>query len=388
MDRTARLRKGTKTLRNTIWAQMRRTFSFGDVHTRGWMEEMHLRTDHIYACAVGDKVFRLFEERSHVVFIDIKQCRLRKVFLTPHKRLERIIGGHRTVMALVERLAAHGLASKAIEVSRAFVHHVPRINAASIAFRDQTDATLVKLLKCLDICWDKSSDLILRKLFVNFLPGWGPPYFAGIVLVILRTDRLGDIATGNRNSRRTLERNLLGLWAEILPQPCRSVPRVIAPYERMAVDSYAARSQKTNHRIDCGTPPMRLLLGMRAVVPEILGIFVAFLKAGRVRIHFKRTPVERDCCRIEECSVKLLVAVIPLLLAKLIEIKNMCTKEERMCLLTYRHNRTIWRIDFHCGICLAELFDVGINLRLHIIIPNLPIGIRHHRLVDIEISSR
>ena len=207
------------------------------------------------------------------------------------------------------------------------------------------------------------------------------------VRTVARAYGLAEILTGDFHSGGPLQRNLFRFGAEIIPEPGGRVPVVVPPHERVSVDAHTTVTQKRNHRIGRRAAPVRLFFRMRAGVPEIFSILVTFLEARRIRIQFKRTPVKRHRRRIEECSVKFLVPVVPLLLAQLVEVENVGSKEEVVGLLAHCHSSTVWRIDLNRGVGLAVLLDIRIDLFLDVIVPYLPLRILHDSAVNLEFSK-
>ena len=68
--------------------------------------------------------------------------------------------------------------------------------------------------------------LLLRELLVYLVPRLGPVEAARRVL---HADRELRVAPGNLHARRLLEGELLALGTEVVPEPCGSVPLVVAP---------------------------------------------------------------------------------------------------------------------------------------------------------------
>ena len=77
---TIRLRQGFKDFPDTVGMRLSvriwRKFASRNVHALRRVEKMHLRTDHVNAGTVVDKILDLIEERVHVVVVDVEPCRL------------------------------------------------------------------------------------------------------------------------------------------------------------------------------------------------------------------------------------------------------------------------------------------------------------------------
>ena len=164
----------------------------------------------------------------------------------------------------------------------------------------------------------------------------------------------------------------------------------------MSVDAHAARPEERDHGVDRGTPPVGLRLAALRILrvraaPVLLGVLVACGEARRVRVLLERAPVERDGRGVEQpvlLSVQRLVAVVPLLLPELVEVEDVRTEEERVRDLLDLHLRAVRRRDLDGRVGLAVLLDVRVDPRLHVVVPDPPVGVAHHGAVHPELRGR
>ena len=274
-------------------------------------------------------------------------------------------------------------------VARALVNHVPRVDARTVALAYFADAFLVEVALGLDERRDERGDLLLGELGVDFLPRAVPPAFLGVVPHVLGADWLLDVAHRQLDAGRGFKCAFFVLRAEVVPEPSGRVPGVVAPDERMAVDAHTARLEEADHRIGRGATPMRLVrdslrVALVLAVPVLLGVLVALLETRGVRILLERAPIERDGRGVEERAVELLVAVVPLLLPELVEVEDVRAEVERVADLFDLHLHAVRSRDFERRIRLAVPLDVGVDLRLDLVVPDAPVLLAHRRAVDFE----
>ena len=123
---------------------------------------------------------------------------------------------------------------------------------------------------------------------------------------------------------------------------------------------------------------MQLSVRICALVPELLGVAILGCKTWFALLQLELLPIERNGCAVEECAVKLLVAVVILLLTKLVEVEYVRTEDELVLHLLNLHVAFATHIlEYQLAVGLAVLLDVGIDTSLLLGIPQLPISLAH-----------
>ena len=379
-------------LRRHLAERLLRELARGDPLRLRRIEEVHLGTDHVERRAVPLEVGDLPREGVHVVLVDVEPRIGLHVLARQDERIVGVVRRHEPVVALRDRKAVlRALAER--PVGRALVHNVPRVDARTVALADFADALLKEEVLRLDERRDERGDLLLGELGVDLLPCAVPPAPSGILPHVLGADRLLDVAHRHLYAGSGLKGALLALGAEVVPKPRGRMPFVVAPHERVPVDANAARLEVADDWIGRGATPVRLVRdGLRVAlvlaVPVLLGVLVAFLETRGIRMLLERAPVERDSRGVEESAVQFLVAVVPLLLAELVEVEDVRAEIERVADLLDLHIRAVGSRDFDCRVRLAVLLDVGVDLRLDLVVPDRPVFVAHHRAVHGKISLR
>ena len=358
---------------------------------------MHLRADDIEVRTIGLEIGNLARERPHVVLIHIQPGGRLHVLPGKDESVIRVVRGHHAIVALGNRQRVDGrglpfrpAAFRTLRpVRRGLVDDIPAVDTRAVAFGDFLDALLVEEVLRLHEARDQRGDFGFRELRIDLLPGIGPRALVRIAHV-LHANRQLPVATRNGDTRGLLKRELLVVRTEVLPEPSRRVPGVVAPHEGMSVDAEAAVETEVHDRIRRRTTPVRLVhrtdrIALVLAVPVILGVLIRLGETGRERITLERAPIEGDGRRIEERSVELLVAVVPFGLAKLVVVEDVRTKEELVGQLLNLHLGASRRVNGERGIALAILLDVRINALLDIVVPKRPILLGHDGRIHLEL---
>ena len=134
-----------------------------------------------------------------------------------------------------------------------------------------------------------------------------------------------------------------------------------------------------DNRIGRRSAPVRLVLGIRAFVPEIGAVAVFRTETRFILFQFKLFPVESDRRGIEQCSVQLLVRLVAGIAAELVVIENMRTENKLAFDLLH--------LDFGTGGNVSGLektvrftigFNIAINFCLDFAVPAFPVSRTHH----------
>ena len=126
---------------------------------------------------------------------------------------------------------------------------------------------------------------------------------------------------------------------------------------------------------------MRLLFGALAVLPELLGVFVSLFKARRVGEALERTPIKSDRSGIEKPALGVeqsLVAVVPFLFTELVVVENLGAEIKIVRKLLDRHFGSVGGRDLERGVGLTVFFDIRVDFALDVVVPDVPISLRHH----------
>ena len=182
-----------------------------------------------------------------------------------------------------------------------------------------------------------------------------------------------------------VEDALLVLRTEPVVDP---VGRRVAPDQDVPVDRDVLRLQEVDDGRGGGTPPVAVgeRLFARERVPVVLRVKIVSVEAVVAGRRLDVDPVERDGRLVEEPALPVhrLVDVVVFRLAELVEVEDVRAEAEVVAELLDRHLRTVRRRDGDVRVRLAVPLDVRVDPRLLRVVPDLPVSVGHHRLVDLD----
>ena len=124
----------------------------------------------------------------------------------------------------------------------------------------------------------------------------------------------------------------------------------------------------------------------RERVPEPRGVLVVAECAEASGHGLILAPVERDGRLVEDSALAVarLVGVVPLVAPKLVVVEDVRAEAERVADLLDLYLRAVGSRDFERCIRLAVPLDVGVDLRLDLVVPDAPVLLAHRRAVDLK----
>ena len=113
-------------------------------------------------------------------------------------------------------------------------------------------------------------------------------------------------------------------------------------------------------------------------VPIFCSVPVFAVKTRLAFNGFQRFPIESNCGGIEKIAVKSFIFFVAFIRSQLIVVENMGSENKVVGDLFHFHGGTCFQpLDLPAGIRFPEFFNVFVDLRLDIIIPEIPVALLH-----------
>ena len=128
-----------------------------------------------------------------------------------------------------------------------------------------------------------------------------------------------------------------------------------------------------------GSAPVLLGLGRFRLVPVVLFVPIFRDETRAVGLRFELLPVKRNRRRIEKRAVQRLVLCVERGVAELVEVEEVRAENEVVRNLFDDNLRAVLDLpDVYDGVRLAVRLDVGVDFPLNVIVPDVPILLRHN----------